>query len=347
MKKYIVLATIVLTALACKNETSTTVEENNTNNEVVEIDPLPSWNDGDTKTAILDFVELTTTEGSEGFIPIKDRIATFDNDGNLWAEQPMYFQLFYAIDEIKRMAPEHPEWQNEQPFKAILEGDVQTALAGGEHAILELVMKTHGGMTTEEFSSNVKQWLETATHPKTGLHYNDMIYQPMVELLQFLRDNGYKTFIVSGGGVDFMRVWVEEAYGIPSDQVVGSSGKVKFEIGEDGQPKLIKQPALNFIDDKEGKPVGIHQYIGKRPVFASGNSDGDYQMLQWTTTASGYPRFGLYLHHTDSIREWAYDRESHIGRLAKGLDDAGKYGWTVIDMARDWKVIYPSELESK
>ena len=343
MKKYFIVLFIATAFISCKKEKENSMDSSEATDEVVEVDPLPSWNEGDTKTAIIDFVELTTTDGSEGFIPKADRIATFDNDGNLWSEQPMYFQLFYIIDEIKRMAPEHPEWQNEQPFKAILEGDLKTALAGGEHALLEMAMGTHGGMTTDEFNNNVKSWLETATHPKTGLHYNEMIYQPMVELLHYLRDNGYKTFIVSGGGVDFMRVWVEEAYGIPPDQVVGSSNKVKFEVGEDGQPRLVKQPVLNFIDDKEGKPVGIHQYIGKRPVFASGNSDGDYQMLQWTTTASGYPRFGLYLHHTDSIREWAYDRESHIGKLAKGLDDAEKYDWTVIDMAKDWKVIYPEK----
>lgn len=345
MKKYLILLSLPILIFSCKQEVDI-AKENNVVDKVDEIDPLPSWNEGETKTAILEFVKLTTTEGSEGFIPVGDRIATFDNDGNLWSEQPIYFQFLYVIDEIKRLAPEHPEWQNEQPFKAILEGDLKSALAGGEHAILELAMGTHGGMTTDEFNSNVAQWLATAKHPKTGLPYNEMIYQPMVELLQYLSDNGYKTFIVSGGGVDFMRVWVEEAYGIPPDQVVGSSIKVKYEVGEDGLPKLIKLPELNFIDDKEGKPVGIHQYIGKRPVFASGNSDGDYQMLQWTTTATGYPRFGLYLHHTDSIREWAYDRESHVGRLSKGLDDAEKNGWTVIDMAKDWNVVYPSELKN-
>lgn len=345
MKKYLILLSLPILIFSCKQEVDI-AKENNVVDKVDEIDPLPSWNEGETKTAIIEFVKLTTTEGSEGFIPVGDRIATFDNDGNLWSEQPIYFQFLYVIDEIKRLAPEHPEWQNEQPFKAILEGDLKSALAGGEHAILELAMGTHGGMTTDEFNSNVAQWLATAKHPKTGLPYNEMIYQPMVELLQYLSDNGYKTFIVSGGGVDFMRVWVEEAYGIPPDQVVGSSIKVKYEVGEDGLPKLIKLPELNFIDDKEGKPVGIHQYIGKRPVFASGNSDGDYQMLQWTTTATGYPRFGLYLHHTDSIREWAYDRESHVGRLSKGLDDAEKNGWTVIDMAKDWNVVYPSELKN-
>jgi len=255
----------------------------------------------------------------------------------------MYFQLAFAIDRIKAMAPEHPEWKNKQPFKALLEGDLKSALAGGERAILEIVMTTHAGMTTNEFNKTVSDWLTTATHPKTGKHYNEMIYQPMVELLEYLRANDYKTFIVSGGGVDFMRVWVEKVYGIPPDQVVGSSGKVKYEVNDDGTTNLVKLPELNFIDDKEGKPVGIHQYIGKRPVFAAGNSDGDYQMLQWTTTATGYPRFGLIIHHTDSEREWMYDRESHIGQLAKGLDDATKYSWVVVDMKADWERIYPSE----
>ncbi|WP_268122511.1 HAD family hydrolase [Roseivirga pacifica] len=302
---------------------------------------LSSWNDGATKQAIMDFVTKTTTEGSADFIPVADRIATFDNDGNLWAEQPVYFQLLFAIDQIKAMAPEHPEWKNEQPYKALLEGDIKAALAGGEKALLQIVMTTHGGMSNDEFSASVKNWIDTATHPKTGKHYNEMIYQPMVELLEYLRAHDFKTFIVSGGGVDFMRVWVEEAYGIPPYQVVGSSNKARFEVAEDGSTSVVKLQELNFIDDKEGKPVGIYQHIGQRPVFASGNSDGDYQMLQWTTMAKGYPRFGLLLHHTDAEREWAYDRESHIGQLNKGLDDAQKFGWTVIDMKNDWKKVFP------
>lgn len=307
------------------------------------VQPLLSWNDGTTKQAIIDFVEKTTTEGSADFVEVKNRIATFDNDGNLWSEQPMYFQLIFAIDRIKTMAPEHPEWKTIEPYKSILEGDVEKALAGGTKAIIQLIMTTHAGMTTDEFNQVVKDWLATAKHPKTGKPYNEMIYQPMLELLDYLRAHDYKTFIVSGGGIDFMRAWVEEAYDIPPHQVIGSSNKVKFEVSEDGTPQLIKQPELNFIDDKEGKPVGIYQYIGMRPVFASGNSDGDYQMLQYTTAGEG-PRFGLLLHHTDSVREFAYDRESHIGQLNKGLDDADKMGWTVIDMAKDWKVIYPFEL---
>ena len=312
--------------------------------KVAEEQALASWNEGSTKNAIVDFVEKTTTEGSPDLIPVKDRIATFDNDGNLWGEQPLYFQFLYAVDRVKEMAKDHPEWQNEQPFKAILEGDYETALAGGNESILELTMASHAGISTEEFSASVKEWLTTTKHPQTGIHYNEMIYQPMLELLDYLRAHQFKTFIVSGGGIDFMRVWVEEAYGIPPYQVVGSSGKVKYQIDEDGKPVLVKQAELNFIDDKEGKPVGIHQHIGKRPVIASGNSDGDYQMLEWTTSADGYPRMGLILHHTDSVREYAYDRKSHIGRLNKGLDDAEAMGWVVIDMKKDWRLIYPSEL---
>lgn len=303
--------------------------------------PLASWNEGASKKAIIDFVTKTTKEGSADFIPVADRIACFDNDGCLWAEQPIYFQFAFAIDRIKAMAPQHPEWKTTQPFQALLEGDLKTALSGGEKALMQIVAATHSGMTTDEFEKTVKDWLATATHPITKKHYNEMIYQPMVELLNYLRENGYKTFIVSGGGVDFMRPWVEQAYGIPANQVVGSSGKVKYEVRDDGTAVLVKLPELNFNDDKEGKPVGIHQFIGKRPIFTAGNSDGDYAMLQWTSTAKGYPRFGMIVHHTDAVREWAYDRQSHIGHLEKGLDDAAKYNWLVVDMKSDWKNIYP------
>ncbi len=301
---------------------------------------LPSWNSGNTKKSIIDFVQKTTNSESADFIPEADRIACFDNDGTLWAEQPMYFQLAFAIDRIKSMAPQHPEWKTTQPFQALLEGDIKTALAGGEKALIHIVMTTHAGMTTEEFEKTVKDWMATATHPINKRPYNSMIYQPMVELLDYLRANGYKTFIVSGGGVDFMRPWVEQAYGIPPHQVVGSSGKLKYEV-VDGKPVLIKLPEINFIDDKEGKPIGIHQYIGKRPVFAAGNSDGDYAMLQWTTTATGYPRFGMIVHHTDADRESAYDRQSHIGHLEKALDDAANNNWILVDMKNDWSKIYP------
>jgi hypothetical protein len=306
-------------------------------------DPLPSWNEGETKAAITTFVSDATNPQSKNFIEVKDRIATFDNDGNLWSEQPMYFQLFFAIDRVKELASEHPEWETEQPFKAVLEGDMETVLASGTHGLVQLVMASHAGVTTEEFSEIVKNWLASSRHPRFDKPYNELIYQPMLELLQYLRDNEFKTFIVSGGGIAFMRAWVEDAYGIPPHQVVGSSIKTEL-VYKDGIPVIMRLPEMDFIDDKEGKPVGINKYIGKRSVFASGNSDGDLAMIQWTTSGEG-PRFGLYVHHTDSVREWAYDRESHIGRLDKGLDEAKEKGWTVIDMKEDWKVIYPFELE--
>ncbi len=300
--------------------------------------PLPSWNDGIAKQSIIDFVTKTTAEGNADFVPVADRIACFDNDGTLWSEQPMYFQFLFAIDRLKAMAPQHPEWKRKQPFKALLEGDMKTVMANGEKGLLQIVMATHAGMTTDEFDKIVKDWMATAKHPKTGRHYNEMVYQPMVELLKYLRANGYKVFIVSGGGVDFMRAWVETVYGIPPYQVIGSSGKVKYDT-LNGKPALIKLPELNFIDDKEGKPIGIYQYIGKRPVFTAGNSDGDYAMLQYTCTSTA-PHFGLIVHHTDSIREYAYDRASHIGHLEKGLDDAAKYNWLVVDMKKDWKEVF-------
>lgn len=304
-----------------------------------EDDPLPSWNDGPTKEAIIQFVADVTAEGGPNFVPVSERIAVFDNDGTLWAEQPMYFQLRFALDRVKALAPEHPEWADEQPFKAVLEGDMETLLAGGHHALLELFMATHAGMTQEQFAQIVKDWLATAKHPKTGRPYTEMIYQPMLELLAYLRANGFKTYIVSGGGIEFMRPWTEAVYGIPPEQVVGSSIKSKFEMQEDG-PVLVRIPELNFFDDKGGKPVAINQHIGRRPIAAFGNSDGDLQMLQWIAAGDG-PRFALYVHHTDEMREWAYDRDSGIGRLDKGLDEAMANGWTVVDMKEDWKVIFP------
>lgn len=306
---------------------------------VVASDPLPSWNEGSSKQAILDFVRNTTTEGSPEYVPETDRIACFDNDGTLWSEKPLPFQLYFMIDRIKALEPQHPEWKNKQPFKGILEGDLEPVLAGGEKALLEIAMATHAGLTTEEFEKSVKEWMSTATHPKTGRHYNEMVYQPMLELLEFLRANDYKTFIVSGGGIDFMRVWAEEAYGIQPYQIVGSSIKVKYDTTAT-PPVLVKLPEFSFNDDKLGKPVGIHQHIGKRPVFTGGNSDGDYAMMQYTSTGNG-PRFGLFVHHTDSIREYYYDREPGLARLNKGLDDAAKYQWLIVDMKTDWKKIYP------
>ncbi len=304
-------------------------------------DALPSWNDGKAKQSIRAFVEKVTTVGSPDFVPPAERIATFDNDGTLWAEQPIYFQLFFALDRVKTLAPKHPEWKSKEPFASLLKGDLKGALAGGDKAILEIVMATHAGMTTEEFEQIVKDWLATAKHPKTGRLYTEMVYQPMLELLAYLRSNGFKTFIVSGGGVEFMRPWTEKVYGIPPEQVVGSSIKTKFEL-RNGKPAIVRLPEINFIDDKAGKPLGINQYIGRRPIAAFGNSDGDLQMLQWNTAGKG-ARFALVVHHTDAEREWAYDRKSPVGRLDKALDEAKAKGWTVVDMKNDWKTVFPSE----
>jgi hypothetical protein len=304
-------------------------------------DPLPSWNEGAAKQSILDFVAAVTRAGSPTFVPAPERVATFDNDGTLWPEQPMYFQLAFALDRVRELAPQHPEWKEQEPFASLLAGDVKGALAGGEHAILEIVMATHAGMTTSEFETIVRNWLATARHPRTGKPYTEMVYRPMLELLAFLRANGFKTFIVSGGGIEFMRPWVESVYGIPPEQVVGSSIETRFEMREDG-PVLVRLPEIDFINDKAGKPVGINKHIGRRPLAAFGNSDGDLQMLQWTVAGPG-PRFALYVHHTDAEREWAYDRESAVGRLDKGLDEARAKGWTIVDMKQDWKVIYAFE----
>ncbi len=304
-------------------------------------DPLPSWNEGAAKQSILDFVAKVTKEGSPDFVPGSDRIAVFDNDGTLWTEQPMYVQAFFAFDRIKTLAPQHPEWKDKEPFASILRGDTAAALTGGERALVEMVMATHAGMTTEEFEQIVTDWIATAKHPKTGRLYTDMVYQPMLELLAYLRDNGFKTFIVSGGGIEFMRPWAQQVYGIPTEQVIGSSIKTKYEV-RDGRPVIVRLPELNFIDDKSGKPVGIQQHIGRRPIAAFGNSDGDFEMLEWTTSGKG-PRLGLIVHHTDAEREWAYDRESSVGRLDKGLDEAKSRGWILLDMKRDWTSIYRSE----
>jgi hypothetical protein len=265
----------------------------------------------------------------------------FDNDGTLWAEQPMYFQAVFIFDRIKALAPQHPEWKDKEPFASVLRGDVKSALAGGEHALMEMTMATHAGMTSDEFTQIVKDWLATARHPVTSRPYTEMVYQPMLDLLAYLRANGFKTFIVSGGGIEFMRPWTEAVYGIPPEQVVGSSIKTKFEL-RDGAPVLVRLPAINFIDDKAGKPVGIHDHIGRRPLVAFGNSDGDLEMLQWTCSGLG-PRLCAYVHHTDGSREWAYDRTSSIGRLDKGLDEAQDRGWTVVNMKADWKRIFRFE----
>jgi len=336
----LLLLGIFLFTVSCKNENKPVSE--NSAVEISQIDPLSSWNEGKTKASIINYVNDVTNTSSENFVAIPDRIAVFDNDGNLWSEQPAYFQLFFAIDRVKAMATEHPEWKNEQPFKAVLENDMNELAKQGEHGLLQLVMATHSGNTTEEFEADVQSWIKTAKHPTKNVRYDELVYQPMLELLQYLRANDFKTFIVSGGGVDFMRAFVTEIYGIPEEQIIGSRIKTEFDYNN-GKPVIKRLPTIDYIDDKEGKPLNIQKIIGKKPVFASGNSDGDLQMLQWTDSNS-YNSFQLYLHHTDSIREWAYGRNSHIGKLDKGLDEANEKGWTVIDMKNDWKVIYPFEL---
>ena len=304
-------------------------------------DPLPSWNDGAAKKSIIEFVKKVTKKGSPEFVPEAERIATFDNDGTLWAEKPLPVQLFFALDRVKALAPQHPEWKTTEPFASLLKGDLKGALAGGKEALLEIMIAAHSGMTTEEFDRVVKDWVASAKHPVTKRPYTEMVYQPMLELLAYLRANGFKTFIVSGGGNEFMRAFAEQVYGVPPEQVVGSSGKLKFDL-VDGKPVLVKLPAMNFVDDKEGKLIGIQTQIGRRPIAAFGNSDGDLQMLQWTAAGSG-ARFCLDVHHTDAEREYAYDRTDPLARLDKGLDEATQRGWTVVDMKTDWKTIYPPE----
>jgi phosphoglycolate phosphatase-like HAD superfamily hydrolase len=304
-------------------------------------DPLPSWNEGGTKQAILAFVESVTRDGSDSFVPEPERIAVFDNDGTLWSEQPLYFQALYLFHRIEMLAPDHPEWETREPFASVLKGDVEGALTGGEKALLEMAVATHTGLSSEEFAATVKDWLATARHPETGRPYTEMVYQPMLELLAYLRGAGFKTFIVSGGGIDFMRPWTESVYGIPPEQVVGTSLKAGYEV-RGGEPTIVKLAELDFIDDKAGKPVGIHRHIGRRPIFAAGNSDGDFEMIEWTTSGEGR-RIGLLVHHDDGEREWAYDRESHVGRLDRGLTEAPRRGWSVVSMRNDWKVIYPEQ----
>lgn len=304
-------------------------------------DPLPSWNEGATKSAILDFVERVTKEGSADFVSPDDRIAVFDNDGTLWVEQPMYTQLAFALDRVKALASAHPEWKKKQPFKAVLQGDMKTLVASGEKGLVELVTVTHAGMTSDDFQKVVTDWIATARDRRFKRPYTELVYQPMLELLAYLRARGFKTFIVSGGGIEFMRPWTEKVYGVPPEQVIGSSIKTKFEM-RDGKPILMRMPEVNFVDDKAGKPVGINNHIGRRPIAAFGNSDGDLQMLQWTTMQDG-PRFGLLVHHTDAEREYAYDRKSIFGHLDKALDAAAVNNWSIAEMKKDWKVIFPFE----
>jgi len=308
---------------------------------LAQTDPLASWNDGPAKQAIVGFVERVTDKEGKDYVAPEDRIATFDNDGTLWVEQPIYVQLAFALDRVKALAPEHPEWKDKQPFKAVLEGDMKTVAASGEKGVAELVMATHAGMTPAEFQKIVSDWLATAKDKRFKRGYTKLVYQPMLELLSYLRDNGFTTYIVSGGGIEFVRNFSEPVYGIPPAQVVGSSIKTKYEV-VDGKPTLIRLPEMNFVNDKTGKPIGINQHIGQRPIAAFGNSDGDYQMLDWITSGEG-PRFGLIVHHTDAEREYAYDRDSKVGRLDKALTDAPQKGWVVVDMKNDWKQVFPPE----
>jgi len=308
---------------------------------LAQTDPLPSWNDGEVKQAIVKFVQSVTDRSSAQYVAPEARIATFDNDGTLWSEQPNYFQGIFAFERVMALAPKHPEWKTKQPFKGILENDMKAVAAAGEKGIAEVVAVTHSGMTTDEFAQIVKDWLAQAKHPRFKRGYSELVYQPMLELLAYLRANGFKTYIVSGGGIDFMRVFTEQVYGIPPEQVVGSVGETRLEM-RNGKPVLVKLPKINLVDDKAGKPVGIQRFIGRRPILAFGNSDGDLQMLQWTAAGDGARFMGL-VRHTDAQREWAYDRQSSIGRLDKALDEATAKNWTVVDMKRDWKKIYPFE----
>jgi phosphoglycolate phosphatase-like HAD superfamily hydrolase len=302
-------------------------------------DPLPSWTPSSSKAAIIGFVESVTEEGSETYVAPARRIAAIDNDGTLWTEQPIYFQVLYVMDRIQALAPEHPEWKTQEPFASVLKGDLKSALAGGVKALLEMAMSTHAGQTEEEFKSTVADWLAVKKHPETGRLLTEMVFQPMLELISYLRLNDFKVFIVSGGGIDFVRVFSEAVYGIPPERVIGSSIKAKFEV-RNGEPVVVKIPELDLIDDKAGKPLGIHRYIGQRPIFAAGNSDGDFEMLQYVTAGDG-PRFGMIVHHNDAEREFAYDRGSMVGGLARGLDDGPGLGWTIVSMKNDWRVIYP------
>ena len=304
-------------------------------------DPLPSWNDGATKQSITNFVARVTTQGGPDFVPPAERIATFDNDGTLWIEQPMYVQLAFILDRVKALAPQNPGWKTKQPFQAVLDGDLKAMAASGEKGLMALMAATHAGMTAEDFTKIASDWIASARDRRFKRPYTELVYQPMLELLAYLRANGFKTFIVSGGGIEFMRPWSEKIYGIPPEQVVGSSIKMRFEM-QDGKPVLFRLPEINFIDDKVGKPLGISQHIGRRPIAAFGNSDGDLEMLQYATLSGGV-RFGLIVHHTDAEREYAYDRKSHIGKLDKALDAAAINKWTVVDMKNDWKRVFAFE----
>jgi hypothetical protein len=336
---------MALVLVACTpQESAEPVSANNlpaTSEQHQAADPLPSWNEGSTRQAIIEFVNIVTTENGVGFVPPSERIAVFDNDGTLWSEQPVYVQAQFAFDQVRAQAAQHPEWQEQEPFKSVLNNDMAGAMAGGTSSLLTLITATHAGNTQTEFADTVQRWLASARHPQSSMLYTEMVYQPMLELLDYLRDNGFKTFIVSGGGIEFMRPWSEAVYGVVPEQVIGSSIRTEFKI-RDGVPVLVRLPEMNFVDDGAGKPVGINTHIGRRPIAAFGNSDGDLQMLQWTMAGDGL-RFAALVHHTDAEREWAYDRESHVGHLDKALVEAAEKGWTVVDMKRDWETVFPGD----
>ena len=330
---------IIITSFSSCNENT----QGSQKKKSAETDPLPSWNDGPSKNAIISYVQDVTNKGSENFIPILERISTFDNDGTLWSEQPVYFQLFFAFDRIKELAANHPEWKTEQPFKAVLDDDMEALAKQGYNGLLQLLKVSHAGTNTEVFETIVKNWIQTAKHPTKEVSYDKLVYQPMLELLDYLRANNFKTYIVSGGGIDFMRAIVTEVYGIPEEQIIGSRIKTSFDYNN-GDPEIIRLAEVENVDDKDGRPLNIQKIIGKKPVFAAGNSDGDIQMLQWTDS-NKFKSLKILVHHTDSIREWAYDRDSHIGRLDKGIEESQAKGWNLVDMKSEWKVIYPSELD--
>jgi phosphoglycolate phosphatase-like HAD superfamily hydrolase len=344
MRKSRALNLILLTAwaglAACSDRPADSSSDLAEVAEVVPAEALPSWNEGSTKQAIMEFVAQVTDPALPDYVPPAERIAVFDNDGTLWSEMPFYFQIQFAIDRVKALADEHPEWRQAGPFRAILEDDREALAAFELHDVVQVVMAAHSGLTTDEFEAAVRNWLATARHPRYGVAYSELIYQPMLELLDYLRAHDFKTFIVSGGGIDFLRTFSEGAYGIPPEQVVGSAGELEFRM-DDGVPTLHKLPEINFVDDKEGKPVGIHRFIGRRPIFASGNSDGDLQMLQYTAPGNR-AALGLIVHHDDDEREVAYDGDSHIGRLDVGLTEAPERGWIVVSMKNDWKKVFPS-----
>lgn len=301
---------------------------------------LPSWNDGAAKARIVAFVQGVTDPRSRSYVAPAERIAVFDNDGTLWSEQPAYFQLAFAMDRVKALAPKNPDWKDRQPFKGVLEGDIKAVAATGERGLMELVMATHAGSTTEEFAASVRQWVKTARHPTLKRPYTELVFQPMLELLAYLRANGFKTYIVSGGGIEFMRVFAEEVYGVPPEQVIGSTIATKYEL-RDGKPVIVREPELDFIDDKAGKPLAINKFIGRRPIAAFGNSDGDFEMLEWTTAGAG-PRLAAIVHHDDAAREFAYDRGSHVGKLRRGLDEGPQRGWLILSIKNDWNAVYPA-----